>query len=577
MKFLNQAQWNMAIENIDEIKDDKRKEFDFIVVGAGSAGCAVAARLTENPNWNVLLLEAGPQENLLMDIPGLVPFLQLSSKVNWDYRAESSNSSCLAMKNNRCRWPRGRVMGGSSVLNFMIYTRANKKCYDRWEALGNAGWSYADVLPYFIKSERNFVKSAASHMRGTLGPIPVSEIPWKSEAAQQFVQAAKQLDLPYIDYNGATQIGVSYLQSTTRNGVRVSSNVAYLYPIKHRQNLFIRKMSHVTKILIHPNTNATYGVQYSKNGQIQEVYAAKEVILSAGAINSPQLLMLSGIGPAEHLNEMQIKPIVDLRVGENLMDHTAAGALTIKVNVSTLQTNAMSVQNFIDFQSGNGVFTSTGGCESLVFLNFENQTDMDAWPDIELLQIGGSIYSFNALFRHNFNLRDELMNSMFGDLIAHKSDAFMVFPMVLRPKSRGRILLKNPNPFTHPKMYSNYFTDPDGYDMRVSVNSIKKLIELLEAPAMKQINARLHKTPVPACAPLGFGTDEYWACYTRYFTFSIYHYSGTCKMGPKNDKTAVVDPRLRVYGVSRLRVVDASISIIIIIILYPNKYAFKSI
>lgn len=435
----------------------------------------------------------------------------------------------------------------------------NRRDYDNWAAMGNTGWSYNEVLPYFMKLEKNLVKTSASYMRGKKGPITVSEVPWKSKSAKHFVTAAKELGIPYVDYNGPSQVGVAYLQTSTKNGARVSSNVGYLYPFKHRNNLYIRKMSQVTRVLIDPSTKVAYGVEYSKNGIRREVYANKEVILSAGAINSPQLLMLSGVGPAEHLQRMNIQPLVDLPVGENLMDHTAAGALTVKVNVSTLGPNVLGVQDFVDFQNGKGKLTSVGGCESLVFLNLENQRDLDAWPDMELLQIGGSVYSFDVL-RDNFNFRDELINQMFGKLIARQANAFMVFPMVLRPKSRGKILLKNNNPFTYPRIYANYFTDPEGYDIRVSVNGIKKLIELLKTPSMQAINARLHKTPIPACEYLGFGTDEYWACYTRHFTFTIYHYSGTCKMGPSNDPSAVVDPRLRVYGVGNLRVVDASIS-----------------
>lgn len=524
MNFVTRGQRNAAIEDMDEKKDGKRTQFDFIVVGAGSAGCALAGRLSENPNWKVLLLEAGAQETLLMDVPLLVNFLQLNNQVNWGYRTQSSNTSCLAMKNNRCHWPRGRVMGGSSVLNYMIYTRGNRRDYDRWAALGNTGWSYNEVLPYFMKLEKNLVKSSASYMRGRSGPITVSEVPWKSKSAVHFVKAAKDLGIPYVDYNGPSQVGVAYLQTSTKDGARVSSNVGYLYPFKARKNLFIRKMSQVTKVLIDPTTKQAYGVEYTKNGKKRQVFASKEVILSAGAINSPQLLMLSGVGPADHLQKVGIAPLVDLPVGFNLMDHTAPGALTIKVNVSTLGPSVLGIQDFVDFQNGKGKLTSVGGCESLVFLDLENQRDLDGWPDIELLQIGGSIYSFDVL-RDNFNFRDDLINEMFGGLIARQANAFMVFPMVLRPKSRGRVMLKNKNPFTYPRIYSNYFTDPEGYDLRTSVNGIKKLIEMLQTPSMRQINARLHKAPVPACEYLGFGTDEYWACYTRHFTFTIYHYT----------------------------------------------------
>lgn len=175
------------------------------------------------------------------------------------------------------------------------------------------------MLPYFMKLEKNLVKTNAPYMRGQRGPITVSEVPWKSKSAKHFVNAAKELGIPYVDYNGPTQVGTAYLQTSTKNGARVSSNVGYLYPFKHRKNLYIRKMSQVTRILIDPSTKVAYGVEYSKNGIRHEVYASKEVILSAGAINSPQLLMLSGVGPANHLRRMNIQPLVDLPVGENLM------------------------------------------------------------------------------------------------------------------------------------------------------------------------------------------------------------------------------------------------------------------
>lgn len=556
--FLLQGERNLLLEQVDDTKGNRKSEFDFIIVGAGTAGCALARRLSENPEWSVLLLEAGSQENLLMDIPVLVHFLQLNRNVNWGYQTMGSNSSCLAMKNNRCNWPRGKVMGGSSVLNYMIYTRGNRRDYDKWAQMGNYGWSFNDVLPYFMKLEKSFIANDANGMRGHSGPIPVSEVPWKSSSAKAFVKAGLELGLPYVDYNGPSQIGVSYLQTSTKDGVRASSNVGYLYPVKNRPNLYIRKNCQVTKIIIDPNTNVATGVRYARNGKYYTALAKKEVIVSAGAINSPQLLMLSGIGPENHLRKVGINPLANLPVGYNLMDHTAPGALTIKVNVSTFSPERLGPQDFIDFQRGKGPLTSIGGCESLVFLDLEHQTDMDAWPDIELLQIGGSVHS-TEFFRETFGLRNDLYNEMFGSMLARQENAFSVFPMVLRPKSRGRILLKNKNPFVYPKIYSNYFTDPEGHDMRVSVNGIKKVIEMLDTEAMRRINARLHDTPIPACAYLGFGTDAYWECHTRHFTFTIYHYSGTCKMGPIGDPTAVVDPRLRVHGFKNLRVIDASV------------------
>lgn len=559
-EFLKRGGRNIELEQVDDFRawTSTENEFDFIIIGAGTAGCTLANRLSENPKWKVLLLEAGRQENLVMDIPLLVNFLQLNNEINWAYQPQSSNVSCLAMNNNRCNWPRGRVMGGSSVLNYMIFTRGNRRDYDNWAAMGNTGWSYDEVLPYFKKLEESRIPNEEADMRGHDGHITVSEVEWKSTSAKQFVKAAQELGLPYVDYNGRKQIGVSFMQTSTRDGARSSANVGYLYPIKGRKNLVIRKQAMVTKIIIDPVTKTATGVKYHYKKKYYTAKARKEVICSAGGINSPQLLMLSGVGPVEHLDKFNIKTIADLPVGYNLMDHTAPGALTIKVNVSTLSLDDVTTQAFVDYQSGKGPLASIGGCESLVFWDLENQKDLDAWPDIELFQVGGSMHSFNV-FRRNFGIRDDLFETLFGDLQRRNVPAFTVMPMILRPKSRGRILLKSKNPFQYPKIYSNYFTDPEGYDLRVSVNGIKKVVEMLETDALRKIDAKLHETPIPACAKYGFGTDEYWACHAQHFTLTIYHYSGTCKMGPVGDDSAVVDPRLRVHGIKRLRVVDASI------------------
>lgn len=320
-------------------------------------------------------------------------------------------------------------------LNYIeILQRGNRRDYDNWEALGNPGWSYDDVLPYFKKLEDSRIKHADPDYVGKGGPLTVSEVDWKSDVAKAFIGAGRELGWPYVDYNGAKQIGVSYLQTSTKDGRRASSNVAYLYPIKNRKNLFVRKLSQVTKILIDPITKTATGVQYVCEGKFHTVRARREVILSAGAINSPQVLMLSGVGPADHLKEMNINTIVDLPVGFNLMDHAAPGALTFTTNVSTLSLYKISPFDFIQFTAKNrqSVLESIGGCESLAFLELDDPSptvNPDGYPDIELIQTNGGMHSARV-FPLVFGLKSSIYNAMFKELEERQQNAFMIYPMV---------------------------------------------------------------------------------------------------------------------------------------------------
>lgn len=530
-----------------------RSEYDFVIVGAGSAGCALANRLSENPKWNVLLIEAGPHENLVMDIPMFVHYLQ-GYNVNWGYKTERSERFCLAMNNNQCNWPRGKVMGGSSVLNFMVYTRGNKKDYENWAALGNPGWDFQNVSHYFRKLENNVVPDATPNFHGKNGPVTVSNIDFKSPAAKAFLAAGIEKGFPKVDYNGPDQTGFAFLQAAIANGTRQSTNVAYLYPISSRKNLHVKKNSFATKLLIDNDKNV-YGIKFVSHGRTYSVNASKEVIISAGTINTPQLLMLSGIGPSKHLKQMGIETVVNSAVGYNLMDHTAPGALTFVVNSTTMTPHEFYDMKNIERYTNdlNGPISSAGGVEAIAFIDTEGRNETADFPDLELLQLGASINT-DPILKRNFGIRDELYDSMIATV---NRDAFMVFPMVMRPKSRGRIKLRSRNPFHHPIILPNYFNDP--YDLEISVRGIRKMIELLDTKAFKRLNAELLKMPLPGCSQHQFNSDDYWKCYTRHFTFTIYHHCGTAKMGPSTDKRAVVDPTLKVYGVKGLRVADASI------------------
>ncbi|XP_075155525.1 glucose dehydrogenase [FAD, quinone]-like [Haematobia irritans] len=534
------------------------KNYDFIIVGAGTAGCALAARLSEILSWKVLLLEAGGPELWPMDIPIVANMLQANHDINWAYRTQPSDEFCLGLKDKRCNFPRGRVMGGSSVLNYMIYTRGNRRDYDTWAQMGNDGWSYEDVLPYFKKLEDSMVPNAEKEYAGHHGPVKISYAKWRSRIGKTFVKAALQNGSHYVDYNGQDQMGVSFLQTTTDQVYRWSSNRAYLYPIKgKRSNLHIRKHAMVTKILIDPKTKVAYGVVYESQGQSFEVKARKEVILSAGAINTPQVLMLSGVGPAQHLRKMGIEPLVNLAVGYNLQDHIAP-ALNIVTNETTLRTqDFFDVDQVLNLHTGNTKLSLPGSVEALAFYDVEPSAQADGWPDIELFMSAGA-FNQNPFLASAIGIRRDVMQSLYNDVDKTDTNVFLIFAMLLQPRSKGRITLQSRDPLKHPLIYPNYFQDP--YDMEVLILGLQKIIALLDTPAMRHINAKLLDRHLPECRQYPNITSRaYLECYARHLTFTIYHQSGTAKMGPLSDQHAVVDPRLRVYGIKQLRVVDASI------------------
>ncbi|XP_029037757.1 glucose dehydrogenase [FAD, quinone] [Osmia bicornis bicornis] len=538
--------------------------YDFIVIGGGSAGAVIASRLSEVPNWTVLLVEAGGDENEISDIPLLAGYTQLS-EFDWKYQTTPPTSSayCLAMIGDRCNWPRGKVLGGSSVLNAMIYVRGNRRDYDNWARLGNVGWSYDEVFPYFLKSEDNrnpYLARTPYHNTG--GYLTVQESPWRTPLSIAFLQAGQELGYENRDINGANQTGFMLTQATIRRGSRCSTAKAFLRPVKNRENLHIAMHTQALKVFFNEDKRAT-GVEILRDGRQQVIRVRREIVLSAGAINSPQLLMLSGVGPSEHLEEFNIPVISDLRVGDNLQDHVGLGGFTFIVNepISLKKDRFQTMPVMMEYVLNERGPMTSPGVEGLAFVNTKYADKSGDYPDVQFHFAPSSVNSDGGdQIKKILGLRDRVYNTMYKPLT--HSETWSILPLLLRPKSSGWVRLKSRNPLVYPDINPNYFTHKE--DIDVLVEGIRIGLQLSNTTAFQRFGSRPHTIRMPGCHRYPFDSYDYWECAIRHFTFTIYHPTGTCKMGPRNDPTAVVDPRLRVYGVKGLRVADASIMPVIV-------------
>lgn len=508
------------------------QQFDYVVVGAGSAGCVLANRLSAGGRYSVCLLEAGgSDQRFFVQLPLGYGKTYYQRAVNWMYHTEP----VPGLNGRASYWPRGKVLGGSSSINAMVYIRGHRRDYDDWAAAGNPGWSYDELLPYFVRSEGNPQGEARFHGRD--GPLRIDDQRDQLHPLLAHVErAGAEIGLaPNDDFNGARQEGIGAYQATVHRGRRMSAARAFLHPARRRPNLRIVRHAHATRVMF--EGRRACGVEYLADGATHRVRAAREVVLCAGAVNTPQLLMLSGVGPAETLRAHGVAPVHHAAaVGQHLQDHLGID-LILKTRVPTL--NDQLYPWWGKLLAGLQYFATGRGPLSLSL----NQGGGFVRSRPELPQPDLQLYFSPLSYTRAPAGQRPLMNP-------DPFSAFMLGVSNCRPRSRGRITLRSADPLDAPKVHANYFSDPA--DLDEMLTGARLLRRLAGTAALREI---VTEEALPGAA---VESDAQWREHIRDNAWTVFHPCGTCRMGP-NPQADVVDPRLRVHGLAGLRVADASI------------------